>query len=122
MKSFLTGILLLCFSFTAFADWNLESKRIDFLIGAVEKLDATFIRNGSEYDAPTAAQHLRDKLHQVVSGPFGVHREDLTAERFIDKIASKSFLSGQPYYIKFPNGQVVLARDWLYQVLAQFQN
>jgi len=40
-----------------------------------------------------------------------------TAEDFIDHIASKSYMSGEPYQMKFRNGSVIDIRDILYHKL-----
>ncbi len=48
----------------AFCQTPTEQQKIDDLIHTVETLqkNATFIRNGTEYDAAHAASHLRLKL------------------------------------------------------------
>ena len=75
-----------------------QQARIDALITAVEKMPGgKFIRNGSEYDAATAAGHLRMKLSRA-------GERVKTAEDFIEGIASKSSISGQPYRIRRPSG------------------
>jgi hypothetical protein len=119
MKAFILGALIIAFGFSALANWALEKKRIDFLIDDVAHLNATFIRNGQDYDAPTAAKHLRDKLDMGVSSD---EEESFTAEDFIEKIASQSSFTGKPYFIRFADGRVVSAREWLYQDLARFSN
>jgi hypothetical protein len=89
------------------SDGSDEQERIERLISAVENLnDAKFIRNGSEYSAAEAADHLRSKLEAAGN-------EILTAEHFIEHIGSKSSTSGEPYQIKFSNGTVVNAGDFL---------
>ncbi len=75
-----------------------QQARIDALITAVEKMPGgKFIRNGSEYDAATAAGHLRMKLSRA-------GERVKTAEDFIEGIASKSSVSGQPYRIRRAGG------------------
>src|ERR1051325_1945796 len=67
-----------------------EDQKIEALINTIDHLsDATFIRNGREYDCHAAAKHMRDKWN------YG-KKEIKTAEDFIEKAASKSSISGQP--------------------------
>src|SRR3712207_140649 len=64
-----------------------EPQKIERLIQTVAELkDAKFIRNGSEYDAKQAAEHLRRKW-QAAGDKVS------SAEQFIDLIASKSSAS-----------------------------
>ena len=87
-------------------------QEIDALIGAMQKLDgAVFIRNGAEHTALEASDHLRSKLK--ASGGR-VH----TAEDFIEGIASKSSMTGNPYSIRLRDGKTVDAGDWFRARLA----
>ena len=84
-----------------------EKQKIDALIATVKNLkDATFIRNGKEYDGDAAAKHMRDKLDYAGD-------KIKTATDFIDQIASKSSVSGKPYLIKFKDGTEQTAGDFL---------
>lgn len=80
--------------------------QVDELIAFVRNSQVRFIRNGTEYSAAEAADHLRDKLS---------HAGDRvkTAEDFINGIASQSFISGKPYLVKFPDGHTQPSGDWL---------
>src|SRR4051794_25971203 len=70
-----------------------ENEKIETLIKNVEQLkDATFVRNGSDYDGKTAARFLRGKWQKQES-------EIKTAMDFINKAASVSSTSGKPYVI-----------------------
>jgi hypothetical protein len=92
-----------------------ESERIELLIAAVQGLnDAKFIRNGTEYSATEAADHLRTKLEAAA--------DDIrTANDFIEHIGSKSSTSGEPYQIKFADGKTVNAGDFLRQKLTKIK-
>jgi hypothetical protein len=71
-----------------------ERERIDRLlaeVGASETL--VFIRNGNEYTAQEAVEHLRLKLRRAGS-------QISTAEEFIDRLATRSSVSGKPYLIR----------------------
>jgi len=84
-----------------------EKAKIEALISHIEGLEgAVFIRNGSEYDAASAAKFLRAKWK----------REDKnvnTAADFITKGASVSGTSGKPYVIRFKDGKEVPCGDYL---------
>jgi hypothetical protein len=74
-------------------------KQIEALIAAIERMaDATFIRNGRLYGAAVAAEFLRRKWR---------HREANvgSADDFIEKVASFSSTTGQPYLIRFSDGR-----------------
>ncbi len=70
-----------------------EQAKIESLLTTIESLsDATFVRNGSEYNAKNAAKFLR--------GKWDANKNDIkTARDFIDKAATKSSTTGKPYMI-----------------------
>jgi hypothetical protein len=83
-----------------------ERDKIEALIAHVEGLqDAVFIRNGEEADAKKAAEFLRRKWVTV----SGVN----TAKDFINKVASISSHSGEPYMIRFKDGKEVKSGEYL---------
>ncbi|MBV8876854.1 MAG: DUF5329 domain-containing protein [Gammaproteobacteria bacterium] len=91
-----------------------EQARIEYLLQVVGSMhDAQFIRNGKAYDSSAAVSHLRSKLRAAGA-------RVRTAEDFIRYCASKSSLSGQPYEVRFADGQVTLAADFLRQRLLEF--
>jgi hypothetical protein len=78
-----------------------EAQKIEALISSVGGLKgAVFIRNGSEYDAAQAAEHLHRKLDYAGKR---IH----TAQQFIDKLATGSSMTGKPYKIRFADGRTV---------------
>ena len=92
---------------------NTEKQKIEALIKQVANLkDAKFVRNGSAYNADSAATFLRRKWEANES-------EVKTARDFIDKVASFSGTSGKPYLIRFKDGGEIKSRDFL---LAQLKN
>jgi hypothetical protein len=92
-----------------------EDARIEYLLNSVKTLkDAQFVRAGKEYDGQAAEEHLRMKL-----GKAGERVQ--TAEQFIDGIASKSYLSGKPYQIKFADGRVTNAGEYLHGRLKAYK-
>ena len=99
--------LIACWAAPAFCQTNAEQKKIEYLIQSIATLqNATFVRNGIEYDAQRAADHLRLKLR------FAGNRVK-TAEDFIVACATASSMSGQKYQIKFQDGHVVEAATYL---------
>jgi hypothetical protein len=98
----------------AYARESIEDQKIEFLISAVAELpDAVFIRNGSEYSARQAADHMRLKLRRAGD-------RVKTVDDFIVYCATGSSVSGQPYTIKFHDGRVVRSEDFLRAKQAEF--
>ena len=92
-----------------------EDEKIESLIRAVDQLkDATFVRNGKDYDCHAAAKHMRDKWE---------HGKDQikSAKDFIEKAASKSLASGKPYLIKFKDGREVESGAFLAEELKKLE-
>ncbi len=89
-----------------------EAAKIDSLIHAVETLEgAKFLRNGQEYDARAAADHLRLKLRTAGD-------RVKTADDFIRLCGSKSSLTGQKYRIRFADGTTTDAEVFFRKKLA----
>ncbi len=115
-------VLIFLAAAPARADWDDEKARIKFLIHEVEQVQGSFIRNGREYLPAEAGAHLKMKLDRATGSWFAPDKDQWTAELFIEKIASKSSISGKPYQIKFNNGQTVDAGEWLRERLNDFGN
>ncbi len=92
-----------------------EEQKITELINYIEKSETMFVRNGSEYSGVKAAEHLRMKRQKAGN-------RIKTAKDFIDFIASKSSSSGEPYYMKFKNGQKIQVRDILNHELKKIES
>lgn len=108
--------LSLLFGAFAFAAPITEQQKIDMLIHNIEVMkDARFVRNGSDYDGPAAADHLRLKLR---------HAGDRikTAQDFITYLASSSSFSGKPYLIRFNDGHEVESATYLRAMLAKMEH
>ena len=92
-----------------------EKEKIEALIRNIENLKgATFIRNGSDYDAKTAAKFLR--------GKWRAHDKDVkTAIDFIHKVATASGTSGKPYMIRFKDSPDVKCADYLKDELKKLE-
>jgi Family of unknown function (DUF5329) len=91
-----------------------ESEKIQRLIAAVETSNVVFIRNGGEYNAKAAADHMRLKLSRAGS-------RISTARDFIRYIGTRSSMSGQPYYIRTADGRRVESAAWLNRKLAEIE-
>jgi len=114
-KMFYILFALVVFAQAAFARDLIEDQKIDFLINSVAEMhDATFIRNGSEYDAQHAADHMRLKLRFAGD-------QVKTAEDFILCCGTGSSMSGQPYAIKLADGSIVPSADFLHAKLIEFR-
>ena len=92
-----------------------EQGTIEALIASVARLsDATFLRNGKSYSASGAARFLREKWRSREA-------EVRSAEDFIDRVASFSSTTGEPYLIRFANGQEVPSGEYLRAELAKLR-
>jgi Family of unknown function (DUF5329) len=77
----------------ALAASSVSNDEIDHLLNYVAASHCTFVRNGSEYAADEARDHLVDKYRFVGT-------RIATAEQFIEYLGTKSSLSGQPYHVR----------------------
>ena len=92
-----------------------EKQKIEALIKHIASMnDAKFVRNGTPYDAKTAATFLRRKWEANQS-------QVNTAYDFIEKIASFSSTSGKPYIIRFKDGDEANSRDVLMTALKKIE-
>ena len=109
-------LLLTAFSFQqAPKPQYTEEQKISFLIAVISKLDAKFIRNGSEYSPVDAADHLKMKRKKA-----GTRIK--TAREFISAVASKSSASGEVYKIKFKDGHVEESGAYLLKKLVELES
>lgn len=91
-----------------------EHKKIAFLINEIKNSNALFLRNGKEYDATKASEHVTYKISKAKG-------RIKTARQFIHYIASRSFISGDPYYMKEKTGRKVTTREWLFRRLYDYE-
>jgi hypothetical protein len=89
---------------------------ITYLLVTVGGSGCEFYRNGSWYDSKRAQSHLQLKYDYLAA-------RDLirTAEDFIEKAATKSSLSGQPYAIRCTGTAAVQSDRWLRDLLARYR-
>ncbi|HEX5305644.1 MAG TPA: DUF5329 domain-containing protein [Dyella sp.] len=114
----LLAALLLFGTFSALAQSApaIEQRKIDYLIASVGQLQgAQFIRNGTAYDAGDAVDHLQMKRRYA-----GKHLH--SADDFIRLCATGSSMSGKPYLIRFADGHVEPAAQWLRARLTAYRD
>jgi hypothetical protein len=108
------AVMLLLVAVSGHAQDLHEATKIDYLIASVEALEgAKFLRNGREYDAVKASDHLRLKLRYAGD-------KVKTAEDFIRLCASGSSISGEPYSIRLADGTTVKAEVFFRNRLKEF--
>jgi len=86
---------------------------IQFLLEFVASSGCTFVRNGDDHDSVDAADHLRLKYSR------GKRYVD-SAEQFIDRLATESSWSGDPYTVTC-EGKTQPSAQWLHRALAQYR-
>jgi hypothetical protein len=95
------------------ADDATSTREINYLLEFVASSGCTFIRNGDDHASPAAADHLRLKYNRgkrYVNSP----------EQFIDRLASESSWSGDPYTVNC-QGTTQASAQWLYRALADYR-
>ncbi len=93
---------------------SLEKAKILYLITQLKLSPCQFERNGAVDDGTKAASHLLKKYSAVKD-------RINTAEQFIDYVASRSSMSGQPYYILDKNRKRYPSREVLRNELAELE-
>jgi len=89
---------------------------VNYLLGYVAGSGCEFNRNGIWYNAQKAHAHLRDKYNYLVEKNLAD-----TTEHVIERAASQSSVSGQPYQIRCGDGVAVPSQQWLRDKLAQLR-
>ena len=89
------------------------SENIASLLLFVEQSGCTFIRNGKEYDALKAREHIEKK--------YEYYKDRITtAEDFILYSATKSAITGEPYRV-ICKGVNMVTSDWLEEELIELR-
>jgi hypothetical protein len=86
---------------------------IDHLLKFVATSTCTFVRNGTEYPADKARDHLASK-YQVAGSRI------TTAEEFIKYLATESSMSGELYHVKCGKTDA-LSGVWLTNELSRYR-
>jgi hypothetical protein len=84
-------------------------REIRYLLDSIAASGCSFTRNGSEHSAAEAAAHLAMKYDRAGS-------RIATAEQFVERLASESSFTGEPYLITCA-GTSTPSRDWLMERL-----
>jgi hypothetical protein len=109
------GILLAGTSPTAADPDEAAETEIAALLAAIGASNCTFFRNEAPGTAAEAKAHLERKyryLRKKVESP----------ETFIDRVASKSSVTGRPYLVECPGKPRQQARQWLLERLAEIRD
>ena len=113
MRQLLFSVFILLLTAVIAFGFDPQTKaEIDELISFVQTSGVRFIRNGQEYSGAEGADHLRQKLANAGD-------RVKTTDDFITGIASQSYLSGEPYLVKFADGRTQPSGDWLRAHLAE---
>ena len=91
-------------------------QEINYLIRYIGDSGCEFKRNGTWNDSKTAEAHVRGKYDFLVK----LGRIDTTKD-FIDKAATESSLSGQPYEIRCGGDLPMPSSLWLSNELARYR-
>jgi hypothetical protein len=116
-KKFLC-IFLICFPSIVMAGGPsaIATKEISHLFECLNFSTCEFNRNGSWYKADKAAAHLNRKYEYLL-------RRNLvsSAEDFIERAATESSMSGQPYLVRCGNGSPVTSNSWFKEELSKYR-
>jgi hypothetical protein len=93
---------------------NAYLQTIDHLLRYVEKSGCVFIRNDKEYNSEEAAKHIKTKYDSLLF-------DSKTPEEFIELAASKSSISGRPYWVRCADHPPIPSADWLTKELVNYR-
>ena len=116
-RSLLAATAALAFAFSPLASASPQDDakgEIDHLLDYVAASSCTFVRNGTEYPADKAREHLAVKYRFAGS-------RIATAEEFIKYLATGSSASGEPYHVKCGKSDA-LSGEWLNAELARYRS
>ncbi|HDY83200.1 MAG: hypothetical protein DRQ65_00945 [Gammaproteobacteria bacterium] len=88
-------------------------QEVAYLLEFVSGSGCTFVRNGDDHDSANAADHLRLKYSRG-------KRYVGSAEQFIDRLATESSWSGDPYTVTC-EGKTQTSAQWLHRALAGYR-
>lgn len=108
-------IVLILFSLLAQNSYAGEMEQeIDHLLHFVKSTTCQLIRNGRRYPGNEAAEHIINK--------YRYFRTDIAStEKFIELSASKSTISGQPYWVICQGHQTETSGSWLRRELYHYR-
>jgi hypothetical protein len=89
---------------------------IDYLLARIAESGCAFNRNGTWYDAARAVAHLQYK-YSYLAGRGAIK----STEDFIEMAASRSSMTGHPYWIRCDDAATVASGPWLRGQLAAYR-
>jgi len=92
---------------------NNTEQEIQHLFEFIGQSDCIFIRNNTEYPAKEARDHMQTKYDYA-------RRWVGSAEQFIERIATKSSISGNRYQVRC-QGKLLYTDNWLKQELEHYR-
>ena len=91
-----------------------DGAEIQYLLSAIGSSSCTFTRNGTNYRPEEAEDHLRMKYRRAGT-------RITSAEAFIERLASESSWTGQPYLIRCGINDPTPSGDWLTRKLGEYR-
>ena len=117
MKIPFFGILLCAIFPLALAEPAVSTQpEIAYLFSQLTSSGCEFNRNGTWYSATEAATHLSKKYEYLKQ-----KNQISSTEDFIKNAASKSSMSGEPYFVKCKNSPSVESATWFKEALIKFR-
>jgi hypothetical protein len=110
-------MLLVSFCGGAWAAPPDAKAEIGHLLAYLQQSGCSFARNGTWYTAKRAGEHLEDKYRVWLKRDTGMP----TAESFIDQVASRSSISGQPYLVRCGDTPPIESGTWFRRELERFR-
>lgn len=89
-----------------------EQQKIERLLAAVRESGMVLVRDGREHAAGEAADSLQQDWEDA--------GDVATARDFVDKVAARSPLTGQPHVVRATGGDAT-SRDWLSERLEEIE-
>jgi len=89
---------------------------VNYLLGYIGGSGCEFYRNGTWHDSQAARAHLNEK-YLYIRARVGI----ASAEEFIEKVATGSSFTGNPYQVRCRGGAAMAIRPWLLEELARFR-
>jgi len=90
------------------------AETIQYLLDFVKDSQCIFIRNNKAHNAGEAADHIQRKYEHF--------RDQIqTPEDFIQLTATKSLMTGEPYYVRLKDGKKITSEAWLLKALEDYR-
>ena len=100
-----TLVIAMLITVPSIAEDRLASQ-IDTLILTIEDSGCHFIRNGKTYTPVEGVAHIKKK--------YNYYKDDIDSiDKFIELSASKSMISGKPYYVMCGDKERQVSATWL---------